>query len=282
MNGYVGIRLPDLPLDELYVQASADVGPQAASVASILRAIDDMLQGIEVDGPLRSELEAQLRRRLGVAPLAEVGAARKLYQQHGSVVVLGDPGSGKTCFVKYEMLEYCRAGGQEASWYGKHIPVYVSLAEAARSFSENEDFLEIAFTLCARRGLPISLPLLRECASLGQVAFFFDGLDEVVSIEQRAALVNAIDRLLTDLEPLGNRFVLTSRPAAVQLLSVPDRLTILYLRGLTEEEMRTLATRVLAARLSEHGDAVRLDTARLKDGDHAVVDRLIADVHAVQ
>jgi predicted phosphodiesterase len=277
----VGIRLPDLPLDELYVEATADVGPQAAVVSSLLRAIDDMLQGIELEGPLRSELEAQLRRRLGVTPLSECGAARKLYQQHGSVVILGDPGSGKTCFAKYEILEYCRRDNNDHSWYGKHVPLYVPLAEVARHFNPGADLIEVACALAARRGLPITFAAARELASLGQLALFFDGLDEVVSIDQRAALVEAIGLLLSHLGPLGNRFVLTSRPAAIQLVTLPEELTTLYLRGLTEDEMRVLATRVLAARVSEHGDAVHLNTAKLTEGDYAVINRLIADVQAV-
>lgn len=274
----IGVRLPDLPLDELYVAATADVGHEAAASATLSRAIDDMLQGLQLDAPLRADIEAQLKKRLGIAPLADCGAARTLYQRHGSAAILGDPGSGKTCFVKYEILEYCRHGRDDSSWYGKHLPLFVPLSEAARIFGKNTDLVETASILCARRGLPIALSDVREYASQGRLAFFFDGLDEIVSLDQRAAIVAAISEVMATLVPAGNRVILTSRPAAIQLVELPESLTTLHLRGLTEDEMRVLATRVLAARVSENSVGMRLDETQLTEKDHSVIRQLLADV----
>lgn len=277
----VGFRLPDLPLQDLYVEPTADLGVEAATTAAVSRTVDDFLKGLKLSASIRAEVEAQLRRGLGGSSIAESGAARALYQQHGSVAVLGDPGSGKTCFVKYELLEFARHTQDDGSWYGRHVPLYVPLAEAALVYSKNVDLLETACMLAGRQGLPIALNQVREEASAGRIAFFFDGLDEVVSIDQRSALMDAISELFDSMASLGNRFVLTSRPAAVQSVILPPALATLFLRGLTEEEMGRLARRILAYRLADTRNGASLEDAKSSKTDDSIVGQLLNDVRTV-
>ena len=74
-----------------------------------------------------------------------------------------------------------------------------------------------------------------------------------------------------DPRPRGSRFILASRPAAVQPVDIPDAFTFLHLRGLTETEIRTLAGRVLTARLGLDEDD------NPSDEEAELIDRLVAD-----
>lgn len=90
-------------------------------------------------------------------------------------------------------------------------------------------------------------------------------------IDKRIALMVEIDRLVKAHAHKGNRFVLTSRPAAVQPVDIPEAMTFLQLNGLTEEEMRTLAGRVLTIRLGEG------EQNELTDEEGEIVERLLED-----
>ena len=266
----LGFRFRTTSLSEIYVNATADVNGNSKNTQSINRAVDEFIESLNLPKAQKDQLESQLRSRLGVDPSSEVGAARQLYQRYNNVVVLGDPGSGKTCFVKYEILAYCRPPNDGGSWYANHIPIYVSLAEASRLSNANTDLLTICEILSARRGIPLPKPEILKALSDGRAAIFFDGLDEVGFLEKRIRLMAEINELFKNQAKRGNRFVLSSRPAAVQPVEMPEGLTYLHLKGLSEQEMRVLAGRVLTARVGEGEGNITTEEA-------AVVERLIED-----
>lgn len=267
----LGVRFPNASVEHMYVPASADVGDATSSSTAYRQAVNDMLDSLNLDDAQRSQLEGQLRDGVPSIGLRETGAARSLYQQYGNILVLGDPGSGKTCFLKNEILSYCEPSSEEVSWYKLHIPVFVPLVEAAAI--DSSDMIEICSQIAARRGLPLSRAQLLDLMANGHVAFFFDGLDEVAAMDRRVQLFDEIAKILALQAPLGNRIALTSRPAAVHLLKMPKKLIALHLRGLTDSEMRTLATKVLSAEYS--GDKIRL--GELRPEDVALVERLMDD-----
>ena len=85
-------------------------------------------------------------------------------------------------------------------------------------------------------------------------------------------LLATIDDLVTKYAPYGNRFVLTSRPAAIQPVEIPDAFTYLHLKGLTDNEIRVLAERVLTTRLGT------TEKETLVSEEIDVVDRLLEHV----
>lgn len=267
----LGLRFKKTSLSEMYVSASADVGGATKTSQNATRALTEFMETLGLAKPQREQLEAQLRSRFGLDRTAEVGAASQLYQRYNNIVVLGDPGSGKTCFLKNEILSYCLAGPENAGWYSSHLPVYVSLAEAAKLFGEHADLLEICAIQSARRGIELPKDVIECELASGRAALFFDGLDEVGFIDKRIGLMAEIGKLVKAYAPRGNRFVLASRPAAVQPVDVPEAFTYVQLKGLTEDEMRVLAGRVMTARLGEES------AEPLEKEENDLIERLLDD-----
>lgn len=268
----IGFRFRNTSLSGIYIQTGADTAGDSKSDQSLQRAVTEYVESMQLDRSLADQLEAQLRSRYGLGRSTEAGVARKLYQRYGNVVVLGDPGSGKTCFVKFEMLAYCRPPEDELSWYGRHLPIYIPLAEAAELLRDTTDLVAVCSRVAARHQLHLPEHAIIQSLSDGQAAFFFDGLDEVGRIKERVELLSKIEDLVSRYAKHGNRFVLTSRPAAIQPVDIPDAFTYLHLKGLTDDEIRLLSERVLTSRLGVSEDEA------LANEEVDLVNRLLSQV----
>lgn len=270
----LGLKFRNASLSEIYVEANADATNGARSEAAVSRAVEELIDSLRLPAFQRDQLTAQLKQKFAGEKQSEVGAARQLYQRFNNVIVLGDPGSGKTCFVKNEILAYCQPPILVQPWYATHLPIYVSLAEAARLISDTVDLVDVCETLSARRGIELPRAEILRCISAGQAAFFFDGLDEVGSIEKRVKLMSDIGLLIGRQASRGNRFVVASRPAAIQPVRVPPELKYLQLKGLSEAEIRILASRVISARIGG-GDGLTLE-----QDETELVNKLIEDTRS--
>lgn len=267
----LGFRFRKASLSEIYVSATADVNGSSGRTQNTTRALSEFLDSLNLSRSQKDQLESQLRSRLGIDASAEVGAARQLYQRYNNVVVLGDPGSGKTCFVKHEILAYCKPPAAMGSWYEGHLPVYLSLAEGARLSDGKTDLLTICAIVSSRRGIDLPKAEILKALAEGRAAFFFDGLDEVGFLDVRISLMNEINSLIAKHGERGNRFVLSTRPAALAPVDIPEGLTYIQLKGLTEDEMRVLAGRVLTIRVGAD------EPQELTSEESALIDRLLED-----
>lgn len=285
----VGLRFGTTTLREHYVEAHAD--EDAYQEAATAAYSQDELAGLSPE--LR---RAHLARRLsqhavGYRSETERQSARVLYQRHGLLLVLGDPGAGKTCFVKNEILDYCKPPSDD-SWYSKHTPVYVPLSEAAGvlaalaqpqapEVSTTEELINVVSAVLVRQGVSFPKRDLRDAVSSGSIAFFFDGLDEVTPLSSRGAVVQLVESALEPLMAAGNRLVITSRPAAIRLTPISEDFRRVSLRGLSELEIRTLAKRVLQTRVSETPDGEAIHIQPLGSEDLLLVDRIMADCKSI-
>ena len=95
----LGFRFRQTSLSGIYVEASADVG-NTSKQTQLTRAVSEFVEALDLSKTQQQQLESQLRSQYGLNRTAEVDAARKVYQKYNSVVVLGDPGSGKTCILQ--------------------------------------------------------------------------------------------------------------------------------------------------------------------------------------
>lgn len=281
-----GIRFSDFSLEAIYIDASA-CEREAAQSKHIDALLDDHLAPYPASEKLKAQIKQQFQSQVAGQERHEISQAREFCQKFGAVLLTGDPGSGKTCFVKSEILAYSkRSAGSPAKpdscpddWHSLHVPIMIPLSQAAAEADlETVGIMQIASRLLERRGFFLPIDRLNELLREGRLALFFDGLDEVVSVEKRALIVQHINDIVTQYLSLGNRVVVTSRPAAVNVVNLLPTLRQLELQGLTEIEIRTLANRILTLKLTEtsEGSIVIAD----KDpnaADSYIIKQLLAD-----
>lgn len=281
----VGMRFSDLPLEDLYVSASASEAAEETS-NRYEQIVSDHLESYPLSSELKRHIQEQLLNDVACKNSQEVSMATEFYQKYGALLVVGDPGSGKTCFVKNEMLTYARSrlacmnaeSNSVSDWHSYHIPVMVLLSElVAEPNLEEQGLLPAVAALLERKGFGFPLSQMEEKASQGKIAFFFDGLDEVVSIEKRALVVQHINSLMSEFLQYGNRVIVTSRPAAVQLVNLLPTLHKLELQGLSPSQIEALAKRVLSIKLADTPEGVVLDRKELARADKVLVSQLMED-----
>ncbi|NQT17341.1 MAG: helix-turn-helix domain-containing protein [Planctomycetes bacterium] len=134
-------------------------------------------------------------------------AATECIGTHDRVILLGDPGAGKTTVLRFLANTYATSTEPDGE-----IPIYVRLPELCRAMEVDEQVDPVRFV--ARAGDkpgPDLESALREALSDEKrcCLVLLDGLDEVGSEEQRERLIGCID-LLIDQYP-RNRFAVTSR-----------------------------------------------------------------------
>ena len=266
----LGVRMPIESLRKIYIPTAANVEQQQAAFKATERAIEEMVETLGLDEHQKDQLSRQMKAKYGLQKTAEVGAASMLYQNFSNVLVLGDPGSGKSCFVRSEILNYCDIPEHEGGeWYRDHIPVFLPLAEYVFSSVNPIGLLEQCVIHGKSQGLALEVEQLELLLSRGQVAFFFDGLDEVSSIVGRQQVLGSIGNLIEDYAATGNRFVLTARPAAVRDSVLPDALTRVSLLGLTDDEIELLVCRLF--------EVAREGGRKRQDADEIVIQNILRD-----
>ncbi|MFV9504734.1 MAG: NACHT domain-containing protein [Oscillochloridaceae bacterium umkhey_bin13] len=143
-----------------------------------------------------------------VIPLHQFVCAQPL------LVVLGDPGSGKSTLVRYVLLSLIRGDaharlGLEPNW----LPIFFPVAAfaAARARPGQGDLAPLAYLGEYYRGLsqPDYGPLFVRALETGRALVLLDGLDEVRG--GRQAIVRALEAFARHWDALGNRFIATSR-----------------------------------------------------------------------
>lgn len=223
-----GVDQITAPLTEVFVMLQA-----AETQPRELRA-DVLLTSQQADGkrqdgrrmsPPEHHREVEVRTR-PKAPLAPVPLSEAL-QQHRHLVILGDPGSGKTTTLQFVALCFATDGWvQEKLGLGEaRIPILVEL----RGFDGTEPLGELMAKAVAdlglfdpasmERSLGVARSLLRDWLAEGRVVVLFDGLDEVPGI-YRGAVADAVSRFARIEEGRRCRMVMTARTAGYRATRV--------------------------------------------------------------
>lgn len=131
---------------------------------------------------------------------------------HAGVVILGDPGAGKTTFLKYLALRLARGEGDQIG-LGKRLPILLPLAAYANALQFEDirldDFIVDYFSDI---GSDESIgPMLSEALQAGRALILLDGLDEVRDLNLRNTVVERVVDFYAFHRRPGNKFVITSR-----------------------------------------------------------------------
>ncbi len=163
------------------------------------------------------------------------------------IVVLGDPGTGKSTLIRYILLSFANGEmyerlGLSESWLPIFFPI-AAFAEA-RSRSGNADIAPLDYLQAYYTGLsqPDYVPLFRCALERGYGLVLLDGLDEVRM--DRMDIVHCIEAFVREWDEFGNRFIATSRIAGYDNAPLDEVLfTRVMIQPLSDDDIRFFVER---------------------------------------
>ncbi|TDC12454.1 NACHT domain-containing protein [Streptomyces sp. 8K308] len=241
--------MPPVTLPRELVQRLADRG-EFLDPAGVLPGVD----GAQVE-------RAQAMSERPVGPVLEVLADR----QHERVVLLGDPGAGKSTLGRYLVLKLAQdAAGDVPAALRDRLPLMVELRRCAEPRWQDATFEDFLDHLHSTEGMSVPPAVLRSLLARGQVVVVFDGLDELFDPKMRKLAAHRIAAFATRYP--GTRVVVTSRIVGYQP-SVLDAagFTHYTLQDLTEEQIAEFARLWYRTACPEDGQLAGILVRRVTD-----------------
>lgn len=258
-----------MPLDEVFVPLSAAPEEVTREATEEERGLIEELERAG-DARERAELERRLSetgmrgflRGVGerAAPMTEV------VQRNRKVVVLGDPGSGKTTLVKW-LARQCALGSEamaeKLGWGEDVVPVVVPIAGYGKALEDDESVRlheHIGTELDRDEGEGFG-DLMLERMKDGECLVLLDGLDEIPDPGRRLAAARGVGELMARCPEC--RYVVTSRIVGYSLCRVTGDVSHYVLRGFEDDDIRQFARQWCEAyEKASHPEAVDLERAR--------------------
>lgn len=111
-----------------------------------------------------------------------------IFESHKKLVLLGEPGSGKTVETKLVLEQICTR-----TEYDEFIPVYMSLTEYGIAYSCIRDGIKKRLEMHIPK---INTELVDQLITQGKIVLILDGVDEINTVENRCKFYFEINELL--------------------------------------------------------------------------------------
>jgi formylglycine-generating enzyme required for sulfatase activity len=229
----MGIRWgPLLPLLDVYVPVKACFELPKGESWDDLREEEDIWDTLAESEKWDHRLNQTIRRssvrpeqRQGGRFSEPKGVLDLLKKVQNGLVILGNPGSGKTTFLKYLALQLARGKGELN--LGNYLPILVSLSDCAKDLETNQTLSMEDFIIRYFHNIDTNLStenLFINALDCGTALIMLDGLDEAKNANLRNLIVDKVmDFYSRHRWQTGNKFVITSRIIGYQevRLTVP-------------------------------------------------------------
>lgn len=164
---------------------------------------------------LRNRSNSSIRVNDEILDLSEVAL------RHKYVVILGDPGSGKSTLLRYLALHHARALWSDHTEVNSDLgrtqfPILLRIADYAEyGLPKGKSLNDFLSDYCNLHECPMlgTTDLLQRRLEEGNCIILLDGLDEVVSADERRKVVERIEGFIRHHDRKSNRFIITSRIA---------------------------------------------------------------------
>ncbi len=177
------------------------------------------------------KLDARQQQRL-LRNEQELPTLHDLLERHPRLFVTGDPGGGKTTFLRHLVQQVCAVrleAAEPAAWMPEEpLPVLVRLEDYGRRCDAQgidptaTHLRDFAFSgmVRGRAVTPLAPAIPQEALEQGRLVLLLDGLDEVPGTRLRKRVARAVGKLASLCDERV-RIVVTCRPAAARAGAVP-------------------------------------------------------------